>query len=435
MQTRSRTRVREEAPHRTTSGRVRVVLRPATPPLPWEPLVPVLLSLMLDAVRERRRADWRDSVGFFLDACMLLCRESRRQVMDDTAAKYLLFYEMWRRAPPKDAHVSFLDMWPAFVPLTGPFEGTAVSDRRAVRRLDVRAAVADRASCVSTLEVDTTNLDAVRTRFYAPDLPPNLPVSVNIFVGRARFIFRAIREDFEANRDIFDAERVAPCRVCGRDCFFREPPAASDESDEDEQMMIPPPLGTVESQHEYWRMCGGRQPKLLLHETRCCSSGCRRAMQTEVNIAMGITSDELLQFDAPHHKEGTGRVPAALRAALKRNELTARRMRATADHFYRVLTCEEVGQFRSVATTMMNVDLALLYAAACIAESPAMIAGRVLPPLTRDWRSVPTICRSATVACRQLYNAYRPTGMTPVANVHVRPRFLSKSRDLAGTFF
>jgi hypothetical protein len=158
-------------------------------------------------------------------------------------------------------------------------------------------------------------------------------------------------------------------------------------------------------------------------------------MQKEINVAMGVTADELLKFDAPLHKEGTGRVPSAFRAALKRNALAGRRMRSTEDYVYNVLNREEVGQLRSMSNTMLNVDLALLYAAAHISESPALLAGRVVPPLTRDWRSVPTMCRNAIVSCRALYNNYRPIETTPIANFAVRPKFLSKSRDHASSFF
>jgi hypothetical protein len=124
-----------------------------------------------------------------------------------------------------------------------------------------------------------------------------------------------------------------------------------------------------------------------------------------------------------------------MRAALKRNELAARRMRATDRYSYKVITREEVQQFRSMASTMMNVDLALLHAAAHVVESPAMVAGRVVPPLTLDWRSVPTMCRSAIVGCRKIYDAYRPVEQMPVASLVVRPKFLSKSRDQATSFF
>jgi hypothetical protein len=433
MLTRAQARFQEHLTRHTTKGRVRLV-RKTTPPMPWEPLVPTLLTLMCTAMEGRLQTEWRDNVSHFMSACIGLCKESRAMVMGHASAKYILFYERWRchHPCPADCSAYFLEMWPRFVPLDGPFCGTAVSDVAAVRRLDVRAAVADRVSCVSTLEQEGTNLEIVRTRFYAPDLPKDVPLSVKIFVGRARFMYNAIKSEYLGDEDLF-----AGCRVCGRLCFFRQPSLDGSDDEEDEHCVIAPPLGSVESQREYWRLCGGRQPQLE-HQSlqfQCCSSGCKCKVQYEVNIAMGINSQELLMFDAPPHKEGAGRVPAALRAALQRNELTGRRMRATGDYPYKVLTGEEVTQFRFMACTMLNVDLALLNAAAYISESPALIAGRVVPPLTRDWRSVPTLCRSAVVACRQFYNAYRPVEMIPVSSVVIRPKFLSKSRDQASTFF
>jgi hypothetical protein len=158
-------------------------------------------------------------------------------------------------------------------------------------------------------------------------------------------------------------------------------------------------------------------------------------MQVEIETAMAISSKELLMYDASENKQGVARVPAALRAALKRNELAARRMRSSENFDYRVLAQEEIKQYRLLSSKMMNIDLALLHAAAYVAESPAMIEGRVVPPLAQNWRSIPTLYRSAVVACKQLYEAYRPVDAVPVSSIVIRPRFLSKSRDQATSFF
>lgn len=418
----------------TTGGRVVRLKRHTTPPMPLEPLVPTLLEAMHTALERRIQTDWRDNVSHFLNACLLLCHESREAVVGHSCAKYMLFYERWRCncRSVLDCSSPFLEMWPRFVPLDGPFEGTAVSDREAVRRLDVHAAVSDRVACVSTLELEATNLEIVRQRFYAPDLPEDVPLSVKIFVGRARFMFNAIRAEHSNDEQDF----VAPCRVCGRVCFFRWPAADdSDEEDNENHADGLPPLGSVASQREYWRLCGGRQPRMERNESLCCSSGCTCLMQNEVDIAMGVNSQDLLAYDVSRAKEGLGRVPAALRAALKRNELAARRMRATISYPYSVLTQVEIKQFRLMASTMMNVDLALLHAAAYVVESPALLAGRVIPPLTIDWRSVPTICRSAIVCCRRIYDAYRPVEQLPVSSLVIRPRFLTKCRDQSTSFF
>lgn len=411
--------------------------RNTTLSVPWEPLLPTLLSLLCTALNDRIKSDWRDNVSTLLNACSVLCKESNVTLHQHALAKYILFYEMWRlRSKQVDSFTSyFLQSWPSFVPLDGPFKGTAVSDANAVRRLDVRSAVADRKSCISTLEMHETKLHVVKSRFYAPDLPPDVPLSIKIFVGRARFMFYAIESEYTDN----DPSSFSRCRVCKRKCFFKY--QASDESDDDDQcdqeehFITHPPLGSIQSQREYWKLCGGRQPYLEHNVSQCCCGKCRDVLQTEIHIAMGITSLELLEFDAPHKKEGTGKVPAALRAALKRNEIAARRMRATENHSYQLLSTKEATHLRSMATTMMNVDLALLNAAAYLVECPALMCGRVIPPLTKDWRSVPTLCRSAVVACRQFYNAYKPPEPKPTSSILVSPKFLSKSRDLAHTFF
>lgn len=406
--------------------------RSKTPPsIPWEPLLPTLLSVLHTAAEHRLKAQWRDDVGWFLFASMLLCRESREIVSGHAFARFLLFYERWRRHGTVACESRlFMEMWPPFVPLDGPFCGTAVSDKNAVRRLDTHAAVADRVACVNTLEMRETNLDLVRTRFFAPDLPADLPLSVKIFVGRARFIYCAVAKE-HSDDDVF-----AHCRVCGRGCFFRRTTSEDSEGEDDAENEDLPPVGSVASQREYWRLCGGLHPLLDRNQSKCCSSLCERRAQVEINTAMAITSDELLHFDAPPLKEGNGRVPVALRSALKRNEIVARRMRATENHAYEVLSPEEVDQLRSMSVTMMNVDVSLLYAAAHITESPALRRGLVVPPLTCDWRSMPTMCRSAVVACRELYNAHRPRRQTTlVSSVVAPPRFLTKSRDKAVSFF
>ena len=427
MMTRGRMRSEHTPPHGPTDRRVRI-RRHKTPPVPWEPLVPTLISVIREAMETRVPTACRNNVGHFLDQCLMLCRESRQYVQREESAKYVLFYEQWRRRPPLHNNLFFLEMWPKFIPLDGQLEGNATSDRAAVRRLDVRAAVADRAGCIKTLELESTNLEVVKTRFFAPDLPAQVPLGVGLFVGRARFMYRAIKEEHQDDEDLF-----LSCRVCGRESFFKR--GVEEEDTDDDLDVAPPPLGTPCSQREYWKLCGGRHPTLEPNSLCCCSSGCVKVIQDEYNTAMAVTADELVEFDAPAHKEGPGRIPAALRAALRRNELVARRMRITEKHRYTVLTPNEVETARRMCSKMLNTDLALLHAAAHLAESPALMAGRVIPPLTPNWRSLPTLCRSSAVGCRSIYEAYPMHDALPVSTLVVRPRFITKSRDRAVSFF
>ena len=248
MQTRARSRSHENLA-RSTTARKPVCKRKTSSSMPWEPLVDTLLSVVCMALDLRIEVEWRDTVGQFLDACMVLCRESSATVDGYHHARHVLFYERWRRHRLIDLDECslFLEMWPPFVPLDGPFTGTAVSDATAVKRLDVRAAVADRKACVSALESQSTNLEVVRTRFYAPDLPTGVPLSVNIFVGRARFMFNAIK--------LYTRTRRRLCLSCVPRMLLSVVTSASDE-DEDESINMKqvPPIGSVQSQHEYWRM-------------------------------------------------------------------------------------------------------------------------------------------------------------------------------------
>jgi hypothetical protein len=321
-------------------------------------------------------------------------------------------------------------MWPSFVDVNGPVGGVATSDRAAVKRLDVRAAIADRYSCINALETQLSNLSLVHQRFNAPGIPEGVPRVVNIFIGRSRFMYSAIKE-------VHNEEEFAECRVCGREFFCGAiGDDDDDDSDGDMENELPPPLGTAESQAEYWRLCGGQLPVVSPHERNaCCSAVCCARMQKEIEVAMACSANDLLEADASAFKEGAARVPSAYRAAIKRNETIGRRMRATEGSEYNILSCREVGALRAMACTMLNVDIALLHAASHLVESPALVSGRIIPPIQSCWRSMPSLCRGSVVACRAIYNAYKPQDTTPVVATAIKPRFLGKCRDKAHAIF
>ena len=405
--------------------------------MPWEPLLQTLVALLETALETQVQAEWRTTVALAIESLQVLCKEAKAQT-SGPATKYMLFYEHWRRlaneyesgnrmqGKPK---MSFLDMWPKFVNVNGPFGGIATSDHAAVKRLDVRSAIADRFTCITALETQLSNLGLVHQRFNALDIPAGVPRVVNIFIGRARFMYSAIKE-------VHNEDEFSECRVCGREFFSGAANEDEDDSDCELENDLPPPLGTAESQAEYWRLCGGQLPVVAQCErSSCCSEACCARMQREVEVAMACSADELLMADAGMFKEGTSRVPAAYRAAIKRNETIGRRMRATENTDYNILSCREVGRLRSMACTMLNVDMALLHAASHLVESPALVAGRIIPPIQSCWRSMPTLCRGSVVACRAIYNAYKPNDTTPVVAAAIKPRFLGKCRDKAHTIF
>lgn len=423
---------------RATKRVKRTTVARLTIPVPWEPLLQTLVALLQTAIETHVQAEWRTTVSLAIESLQVLCREARVQA-GSIVTKYMLFYEHWRRmanayesdnrsqSKPK---MCFLDVWPSFVDVNGPVGGIATSDRAAVRRLDVRSAIADRFTCINALETQLSNLGLVQERFNAPGIPLGVPRVINIFIGRARFMYGAIKE-------VHNEEEFAECRVCGRE-FFCGAIGDDDEDDSDCDLEgdLPPPLGTAESQSEYWRLCGGQLPVVSPHEkSLCCSAACCARMQREIEIAMACSANELVVADATTFKEGAPRVPSAYRAAIKRNEIIGRRMRATENGDYNILSCREVGTLRSMSCTMLNVDIALLHAASHMVESPALVAGRIIPPMQICWRSMPTLCRGSVVACRAIYNAYKPQDTTPVVAAAIKPRFLGKCRDKAHTIF
>ena len=401
-----------------------------TAAVPWDPLVPVLLLLLRRSVEARGTQEARDTAAHFLVACLVVCREASQLVLREESAKYILLYERWRLHPPTGDIVPFLEMWPLYVYDGGPLCGDATPDHRAVRQLDVESVVSDRMSCIKVLETTTTDLKAMQSRFCASGMPFGVPLSVCIFVGRARFLYHALASEHE----------LPTCRVCSRPCFFNYSDEYSTSANDELDGIVKDAhhAASCESQREYWAMCGGTTPLVSLRDSQCCSNACLANMQREVDTAMGVSADELFRHDASEEKSGSSRLPAAMRAAMRRNGVAARRMRAAENHLYTTLTRMEVRYFRSMACAMLNVDLTLLYAASHLAESPPMMAGRIIPPLTVNWRSIPSLCGGSVSACRRFYQAHFCAGAkseTLIPSVVGDTRYLCKCRDRAVAFF
>lgn len=376
---------------------------------------------------------------------------------------------MWRCYPPRDAphsRVQFLDRWPRFADLDGSLAGTARPDRSAAKLLGVSSAVSDRALCVQTLENTSTSLEAAKARFDAPDLPPELiPPSVSIFIARARFVYSAVKSEYTKQQQQQPlADYFRPCRVCGRECLFRrrlEPDCLAndledndyddetsdsdsdtkDEEDKDhskkyrrEEEKEPKERRDMKSR-VYWRECGGDLPTLRIDTAGCCSTHCFRSLCHEVQLAMGVSTEELDFCDNSVGKGGAAQVFIALRAALRRNELVMRRFRATQYKDVTHLTEEQFLYLRAMSAKMLSVDLAVIHAAAALSESFTLSRTKVLPPAFPNWRSKPELSYRAARACNIIYDKYRPMENFPVWSITIRPRFLTKSAERAHLIF
>ena len=162
-------------------------------------------------------------------------------------------------------------------------------------------------------------------------------------------------------------------------------------------------------QAEYWKCCrDGRfpPPRSNLPSDMCfCSHGCYRATNAEFK--------RVVKFDVATPlcatRRGAGPTPARLfRAAVKRNigiarELkTAKQVRTT--HYPVSMANRE--QMLRQHTTMLSVDLGVLYAAHLVQELPERLRPNRPLPCTEDWRKHGVCYLNAVQRVREIYMKY-----------------------------
>jgi len=232
-------------------------------------------------------------------------------------------------------------------------------------------------------------------RHDAPDLP-HAPKRVRVFVGRLRHVAQVL------------ATEASECRVCDRRTVVNE--SGDGEGPEG----------------EYWRLAGGFPTPRC--EMPVCCEACAAALQAEMEMAAGVTAEELIGYDSPSDLSGPRRVHVALRVAFKRNEMVARRMRCSAN--LRFLTNAEAMQIRKFAAAMLNCDLTLLLVCER-AVSLQAFRNRILPPQFLHWRQNPTIYAAPLARIVKAYEKLTKEcpPLTPVCHVLSKPRWLSRLVD------
>lgn len=290
----------------------------------------------------------------------------------------------------------FLDRWPTAIPLfMSDFMAAACHNVPAIKKLKMSATLTDRCRAITALDDKSFSVKEAATRFFAgpeQELPGHMPDCVRIFVARSRFIADGVL--------IFRPESVKKCAVCARQFFAADPKNAStgdEETDDDEP----------DDQDAYWAGCGAMMSSWAHDDPSIvCSTHCSLKIAAERSRLHGISKEELLQFDCRSEKEGRSRAPAALRIALKRNEIVARRHRADSKPPPADTMSEKNWKLiREMVVRMLNVDTALLIAATAIAESSAMArVHHTLPPLCSNWRKRPELWRHLMRSVRIRYD-------------------------------
>lgn len=369
--------------------------RQAATPFPIDPVLPHLVQL-LERLLDKDSV-LRDTVTRALLPLVLVNKES---VLHAAGSEALLTMEAGRLGI---AGPFFMDGVAASLNLLhGETNGAEVEFApRNAELSPIRQFHADRVLSATLVTREGVELDQLQTRHDAADLPEKNR-RVRIFVARLRFVAQALAA----------RHGVVQCRVCARETMVNDGNSSMSKESSPER--------------GYWRSAGGL-PNPWTQMPVCCSE-CATQMQREIDIASGVTEEELILYDADPDQSGVRRVHAALRQAYKRNELAARRMRAPFE--YRFLTSAEQMQVRKFSAAMLNVDLALLLACER-AIGISSWRNRMLPPMTRYWRQNPAVYRSPLAKAVNMYESFTKDSppCSPVCTLLQKPSWLLRMTE------
>ena len=284
--------------------------------------------------------------------------------------------------------------------------------------LTLRAALADRqtsAAMICADKLDTTN---AFSKYHIGDEGRNLSVRIAWFLGRARMMAKGLA--VHRRGDEFDN-----CVVCGNRCFTGTMTAGDEDDENGAQLVI-----DENTSASYWQVLGGVYPTAAssIGGTLCCSA-CERATTRDIEKAAGVRAVELEEFDASPDKSGTSRVSSALREAVKRNQLVARRLRCgipSCKH----LNPDQVTEIRRKTIRALNIDLGLLVACASVCETAAGRC-RAQPPTFLLWRCNQLVYASAASNVSSLYSRYAAGKEQVLEHPSENCKFLQKCRELA----
>lgn len=320
--------------------------------------------------------------------------------------------------------------------------------------LSVKDVVQDRFKTSRKLcELDATQLES-RCGKYMPTDIYRVGLRVAAFIGRARLLAQRVRtttpgalcrcEFALCNRDMLDMNRRGPSSNASLDDVFgiHGSPASQHEdsfdvSDDDTDEADGHAAST--SCVTYWTsVCPGVLARVPVR--RFCSHSCSLRYGEELRKILPVSASDVEAHDAaniPHSKLGLPRVAAASRASFKRNMAISRTIRNASRRRGTHPSTEQdlARRIFSNITDMLNIDLAILYAAACIAESPAASVSRVLPGTHADWRREHRKWTRAIEVAKGIYLQHGPRHRTLACDESRIPAWLSKVQNSATTMF
>jgi hypothetical protein len=358
------------------------------------------IEACLQRLRELLRkpeCDERSAVSRLLNSLPVCSRVLRAQATMDVTFLPMVFYERSRMGATRGGF--FFEGLGARLQIADKPVGVQISEQ-ALKNL-ANDALADRRLSVRTLE--KIGFDKIEPQ--SSDLS-GTPLKVQGFVARERALFAGLR-------------RIRPCEFatcqnceCGRVFFVgRGPHAGSDAS--------------------FLTLVAGSAAKAP--QTRFCTSNCYRQWLFQLDSALpridAIMEDEVCR------KQGRARVAEALRQVFKRNEIASRTLRVLNKKppLLPAVSSEDFKREREKRVKMLNVDMALVFAASLLAESHVLANGKVLPASFQDWRQKPLFfAKSIKIVCG-LYDKLKCREI--VYNPLLEERFLEKIKCKAKHIF
>lgn len=343
-----------------------------------EPLVPTVVHLLSESLR-RNHGDGRGILAYLVRVLPLLNKEAR---------------DLWRKEWNAEMILTLcdylFDSGHRSRYLDGVLPSYANDPHNWTEPLD--PALVPRPQRVLALESIFKNraLDAKRMVAEASANPEETTATV-------RFGLSVVQEHFAFRQHPTYAQYFGTCqRVgCTRPALLTPP----EERQEEEEP----------SEAEYWKCCrDGRAPpptSSLPSDMSFCCQGCYKATNAEFKrlVKFNICTPEC------ETRLNVAPTPSRLyRAAVKRNIAVARCLRSQRqlETKYYPSTMANRDTMLREQTTMLSVDLGVLYVASIVHELPERLRPNRTLPRTEDWRKQSTCYLSAICRVRVIYMKY-----------------------------
>lgn len=336
-----------------------------------------------------------------------VCKECKRHVDDHVALKYYLFFVYsFVSSFPSSTPTRFGDGLFGIPLLSGSY-GNGPVHHESLDNMPTRDIVADRAHQAKTLSLKSCTIPQLELKCakYIPrDLPTCIGMRVGALVGRTRFVAQRLHL---VRPSVFSQCGVCGCATVAGATFFASSGQQSavqndsDSEDDDEAEQ------TITTRPGYWRLCHPSTPHVL-NLPSACSLNCEIVTKDEIEEAFPINFEKLEYEEdcALSGKIGLARTLSLCTHVFKRNRNVARLLRSTTrkskkNHLLSSATFEQI---RGDIIKTLNIDTAVVMAAASIAASKTLSRMRSLPGGIQ-WRSN-NWNRTLTIA-KHRYTSYK----------------------------